>query len=86
MKTLYFECSSGISGDMTVASLLDLGVSGEALQQGLASLKLDGYTVQVSRTQKCGISATRFDVHIEDEAQEDAAHSHTHEHDQSFSI
>ncbi len=81
MKTLYFECSSGISGDMTVASLLDLGVSGEALQQGLASLKLDGYTVQVSRTQKCGISATRFDVHIEDEAQEDAAHSHTHEHD-----
>lgn len=81
MKTLYFDCSSGISGDMTVASLLDLGVPYEVLQAGLQALKLPGFRVAVSRTQKCAIGAACFDVLLED-AHGDGGHEHTHVHAQ----
>ena len=42
-KSLYLECGSGISGDMTVAALLDLGADQEVLEKALASLQLSGY-------------------------------------------
>ncbi len=59
---LYLECYSGISGDMAVAALLDLGASREKLEQGLASLKVDGYEIKIGRRIKCGIDACSFDV------------------------
>lgn len=72
--TLYLECYSGISGDMTVAALLDLGASEENLRQTLSKLSLDGYEVRIGRVQKCGLDACKFDVLLEHE------HEHYHEH------
>lgn len=77
MKTLYLECYSGISGDMTVAALLDLGASEEALRAGLSSLDVSGYDIKISRTAKCGISACDFNVILHKHEHE---HGHHHEH------
>lgn len=74
-KTLYLECYSGISGDMTVAALLDLGASEQVLRETLASLPVDGYEIRIGRTQKCGVEACDFDVVLETE------HTHAHEHE-----
>ena len=46
---LYLDCSSGISGDMLVAALLDLGADRLELEKSLASLPLDGYRIEISR-------------------------------------
>lgn len=75
-KILYLECYSGISGDMTVGALLDLGASRERLMEELEKLGIGGYHLHFGRTQKCGIDAYDFDVHLEEEE-----HDHTHDHD-----
>ena len=49
MKKLYFECASGISGDMTVASLVDLGADVGVLRKALARLPFSGYGSEFSR-------------------------------------
>ncbi|OON94067.1 MAG: hypothetical protein ATN33_04910 [Epulopiscium sp. Nele67-Bin001] len=59
---LYFECFSGISGDMSVAALLDLGANQEILLDALNSLKLEGYKIEIGRRQKCGIDGASFNV------------------------
>ena len=74
MKTLYLDLFSGISGDMFVGALLDLGVDARALERELRKLKLDGYHLHVDRRQKSGIDGVKFDVHLAD------AHSHHHDH------
>ena len=79
-KILYLECNSGISGDMTVGALLDLGASRERLERGLKSLKVDGYHLHFGRTKKCGIDAFDFDVHLEDGGVHGHGHEHSHEH------
>ena len=61
-KTIYFECASGISGDMTVAALLDLGASREKLTRALNSLNLGKLNWSISETAKDGFRATRFKV------------------------
>lgn len=75
-KILYLECYSGISGDMTVGALLDLGASRERLMKELEKLGIGGYHLHFGRTQKCGIDAYDFDVHLEEEE-----HDHGHDHD-----
>ena len=74
-KILYLECSSGISGDMTVGALLDLGASRERLEQALSSLGIGGYALHFGRTKKCGIDAFDFDVEL---TQPEGGHSHSH--------
>ncbi len=66
-NTLYLECYSGISGDMTVAALLDLGADREVLLDGLNSLNVDGYKINISRTEKSGLDACDFDVILDDD-------------------
>ena len=82
-KTLYLECYSGISGDMTVGALLDLGAREEALREALEALPLKGYEIRIGRTKKCGIDACDFDVILEEEdehLQGEPVYSHEHSH------
>lgn len=77
---LYLECYSGISGDMTVAALLDLGADQQVLLEGLESLNLPGYQLKIGRVKKNGIDACDFDV-ILDEPEHHHEHHHEHDHD-----
>ena len=65
-RILYLECNSGISGDMTVSALLDLGASRERLENELKKLPLTGYRTVIGKTQKNGIDACAFFVEIEE--------------------
>lgn len=83
-KTLYLECSAGISGDMTVAALLDLGADQAKLERALRSLPVEGYKIKVSRVMKSGLDACDFSVLL-DEVHENHDHDmeylHGHDHD-----
>lgn len=75
MKTLYLDVFSGISGDMFIGALIDLGADPAYLLQELKKLPLDGYHLHVSRGQKASIAGIKFDVHVE------GGHGHAHGHD-----
>lgn len=79
-RILYLECYSGISGDMTVASLLDLGGDREVMLDGLKSLDVSGYTIEIGRTKKCGMDACDFNVIFEQEHDHNHKHEHGHDH------
>lgn len=81
-QILYLECNSGISGDMTVGALLDLGASEEKLRSELLKLPVDGYELKVERTKKCGISCLSFHVLVEEEHHHhhESTHEHHHHH------
>ena len=64
-KTLYLECYSGISGDMTVAALLDLGADRKVLEETLQSLPVNGFRTEISRVKKSGLDACDFNVILE---------------------
>ena len=76
-KTLYLETSSGISGDMFVAAMIDLGADPEALERALNSIPADGFMVEISSVKKSGIACCDFNV-ILDEAHEN------HDHDMAY--
>src|SRR5215471_14957143 len=81
MKTLYLDIFSGISGDMFLGALIDLGVDGGQLESELAKLPLHGYHLHFSRGQKASISGVKFDVHVTDEQHgESQSHGHSHAH------
>lgn len=62
MKSLYLECNAGISGDMLVAALLDLGADKEALAKALQSIPAKGFEYKISRVSKAGVDCCDFDV------------------------
>lgn len=78
MNTLYLECGSGISGDMTVAALLDLGADKQVLCDALERIGAEGYHLHFGRVNKQGIDAYDFDVHLEEKGGE--VHEHHHDH------
>lgn len=80
MRTLYLECRSGISGDMTVGALLDLEADQKQLEKELNSLKIEGYALKFGRTKKAGIDAFDFDVLLEHPEHPDQHHEHAHAH------
>jgi hypothetical protein len=69
MKTAYFDCFSGISGDMTLGALVDAGVGIDALRAGLAKLRLTGYEVKAEKVNRSGIAATKAHVVIDRKSQ-----------------
>ncbi len=76
-KILYLECNSGISGDMTVAALLDLGADREVLMNTLEHLPLDGFSIEIKDVFKSGIRACDFNVILD--------HCHeNHDHDTEY--
>lgn len=82
-KTLYLECYSGISGDMTVAALLDLGADEKALREALESLPIDGFEIEIKRVKKSGLDACDFHVILDQEIDmhdHDMEYLHGHEH------
>jgi uncharacterized protein (TIGR00299 family) protein len=80
-RLLYFDCFSGISGDMTLGALLDAGLPFDYLKDALGSLAVSGYEIKANRVLRCGVSATKFSV-VEEA---DAAHQHSHEHQHNHS-
>jgi len=85
MKTLYLDIFSGISGDMFLGAMIDLGVDASALEAELAKLKLAGYQLHVGRKTKANIEGVKFDVHLlpakGGEPSHEHGHSHSHSHD-----
>ena len=91
MKTLYLDIFSGISGDMFLGALIDLGVNPQKLGRELGKLKLEGYHLHVNEQEKNGIAGIKVDVHLEhdhedcdhdhDDGQEhESGHTHGHPH------
>ncbi|HEU5071106.1 MAG TPA: nickel pincer cofactor biosynthesis protein LarC [Verrucomicrobiae bacterium] len=80
MKTLYLDIFSGISGDMFIAALIDLGVDAHQLEHEIAKLGVNGYHLRVARKEKSGIAGTKFDVHLESPANHGHSHAHPHPH------
>jgi uncharacterized protein (TIGR00299 family) protein len=80
MNTLYLDIFSGISGDMFLGAMIDLGVDAPALEHELAKLKLDGCHLHVRRAVKANIEGVKFDVHLTHDHQHEHSHSHEHSH------
>ncbi|MCR5579958.1 MAG: LarC family nickel insertion protein, partial [Pseudobutyrivibrio sp.] len=95
-RTLYLECNSGISGDMTVGALLDLGADVQLLSEVLSTVRAEGFKVAYSRVKRAGLDCMDFDVILDDEHDghdhdmdylyghlhsEEEHHHHGHQHD-----
>jgi uncharacterized protein (TIGR00299 family) protein len=76
-RVLYFDCFSGISGDMALGAMLDAGLPLDDLKRALGGLALGDAHVHADKVLRTGVSATKFEVH---EHQHDHSHAHHHEH------
>ena len=92
MKTLYLDIFSGISGDMFLGAMIDLGVDFAALESELKKLDVDGYRLHSARKQKANIDGVKFDVELllmpissPTAGLSPAMHDHSHEHARDFS-
>ena len=68
MKIVYFDCFSGISGDMTLAALIDAGADREYVERELDKIRIEPFTLEWRRVSKQGISALKMDVLLEPDA------------------
>ncbi len=85
MKQLYLDLFSGVSGDMFIGALIDLGVDADQLEHELGKLGMEGYHLHVSRQQKMGIEGVKFDVHLAHEHAPAHTHEHSHPHPHTHS-
>src|SRR5262252_2795411 len=72
-RTLYLDCFAGASGDMLLGAMLDCGLDFETLRSELSKLGVEGYELSLTRVDRSGISASKFDVLLTGE-------HHSHEH------
>jgi len=70
MKTAYFDCIAGASGDMLLGALVDAGLPAAALEAELAKLHIHDFHLHISKVSKNGFGATKVDVHAHDHAPE----------------
>ena len=90
MRVLYLDCFSGISGDMTLGALLDLGLDKNMFLAELGKLNVNGYSIDIKKAVKNGISGTDVDVILENDEYAGPGdgnehghyddHGHQHEH------
>ncbi|MDR2402406.1 MAG: nickel pincer cofactor biosynthesis protein LarC [Spirochaetaceae bacterium] len=91
MKTLHFDCFAGISGDMTLGALVDLGLDPEDLRRELEKLGLPGWKLDFRREERRGINGMRAVVDLEgrrdheawDDGPEEPRGYHHHDHEHS---
>ncbi|WP_203248879.1 LarC family nickel insertion protein [Sporosarcina beigongshangi] len=83
MRTLYFDCFSGISGDMVIGALIDAGGDPVHLETELKKLNMENeYELTFNKVVKNGITSTKFDVLLTSDAHDDGhSHNHGHSHD-----
>lgn len=74
MKILYYDCFAGISGDMNLGAMIDLGVDPEYIRSELAKLNIDGFRLEVSSDARRGITGTKATVIIENPENEKHRH------------
>jgi uncharacterized protein (TIGR00299 family) protein len=79
MKLLYLDCQSGISGDMTLSALIDLGADITYIREQLEKLPIDPFSLNVKQVDKKGISAKLLDLHFKEEAHVHEDHDHSHD-------
>ena len=91
MKVLYLDCISGISGDMTVGALVDLGVKPSTLEWELSKLDLGDFHMHFERAQRHNLEGVKFGIHEgaththdqdEHEHGHDCGHDHGHSHEE----
>ncbi|GHC02583.1 nickel pincer cofactor biosynthesis protein LarC [Cerasicoccus arenae] len=81
MRTLYYQCPAGISGDMNLGAMIALGVDPAVLEAELRKLPLDGWAIRFSPDARSGITGTRCDVILSHEHGDTHEHEHTHDDD-----
>lgn len=80
MKIAYLDAFSGVSGDMTVGALMDLGLPLARVRETIAALGLDGVEVDAERVARSGIGATKFHVRVHGHHPDQPGHPHHHHH------
>ncbi len=84
MRTLYFDCFSGISGDMVIGALIDAGADPVQMEEELKKLNIDEeYNLSWGKVVKNGITSTKFDVILTSKSEQPHEHSHSHGHENS---
>lgn len=86
MRTLYFDCFSGISGDMVIGALIDAGADPLQMEEELKKLNIDEeYSLSWGKVVKNGITSTKFDVILTSKPEQPHEHSHSHGHEHNHS-
>lgn len=80
MNILYYHCFAGISGDMNLAAMIDLGVPPELLKNEIAKLNVGGYKIEIKETIKSGITGTQVTVVLDQTEHQGNEHKHKHGH------
>ena len=83
MKTLYYDCFAGISGDMNLGALVDAGADPAELERRLRTIGIGGWRLEFSRESRLGVSGTRARVVLDSEGGgearlEEGGHGHCH--------
>ncbi|ERI94789.1 TIGR00299 family protein [Clostridiales bacterium oral taxon 876 str. F0540] len=83
MRILYYDCFSGISGDMNLGAMIDLGVPKEYLINELSKLNISGYEIEVQEDNRKGITGTKVKVRLDSEEKENIAQTEHDHHSHS---